>query len=575
MNTNNVTIVTGLWDLERGSIEGWGKRSFDDYKKRFFDLLKCDNAMVIYIPSFLREEVETIRQDKKTYIIIKENKDFESWNPFFSEIEKIRNSPDWIHYAGWLSGSPQAELKHYNAMMFTKTFMVNDASIINPFGHDYFFWLDGGITNTVNAGYFTKDRVLDKLPDYLNSTGKDFIHITYPYTANNEIHGFTRDGMNKYCQTDSVGYVARGGFFGGSKKTISEINGAYYNVMRDTLNDGFMGADECLFTILCHTHESLIHRFDISGNGLVFPFFEHLKSFDVNSPKSLAVEPSNFKPPLNHSSPKGSESTSLYILTYNSPEQLFTLIKSFDQVPNFLNSFSYKIILDNSTKEDVFNENKDIAIKNGFELIKKDNLGICGGRQFIAEHFENSNSDYMIFFEDDMFLNPPSEKGYCKNGFRKYIDNIVSKSLKIMVKNKLDFLKWSFTEFFGDNKTQWSWYNVPQKVRETHWPDYHKLPEHGLDPNAPLVHYNSINIEEDLTYATGNCYYCNWPVMVSKAGNQKMFLKTKWARPYEQTWMSHIFQETVAGNIKSAILLASPITHDRFVHYAAGERKES
>jgi len=173
--SENVTIVTGLWDLNRSSIEGWANRSFDTYKQRFFEFLETDVAMVIYIPSFLRGEVESIRKNKQTFIVIKENKDFESWNPFFKQINNIRTNPDWVNGAGWLSGSPQAQLEYYNAMMFTKMFMVNDASIINPFGHDYFFWVDGGLTSTVNKGYFTHDKTLNKLPNYVKYKKNKFL----------------------------------------------------------------------------------------------------------------------------------------------------------------------------------------------------------------------------------------------------------------------------------------------------------------------------------------------------------------------------------------------------------------
>lgn len=67
----------------------------------------------------------------------------------------------------------------------------------------------------------------------------------------------------------------------------------------------------------------------------------------------------------------------------------------------------------------------------------------------------------------------------------------------------------------------------------------------------------------------------NWPQIVTKQGNKKMFLNTKWAHPFEQTWMSHIYQETIKGEIKTGILLLSPTEHNRFDHYAGNLRKES
>ena len=54
-----------------------------------------------------------------------------------------------------------------------------------------------------------------------------------------------------------------------------------------------------------------------------------------------------------------------------------------------------------------------------------------------------------------------------------------------------------------------------------------------------------------------------------------MFLTEKWAHPYEQTWMSYMFQETKKGNLKPGLLLASPTEHDRFEFYDGKLRKES
>jgi hypothetical protein len=73
----------------------------------------------------------------------------------------------------------------------------------------------------------------------------------------------------------------------------------------------------------------------------------------------------------------------------------------------------------------------------------------------------------------------------------------------------------------------------------------------------------------------GEVYYCNWPQLVTKDGSQKMFLTTKWAHPFEQTWMSFMFQETRKGNLASGVLLLSPTDHNRFAHYDHSLRKES
>jgi hypothetical protein len=239
---------------------------------------------------------------------------------------------------------------------------------------------------------------------------------------------------------------------------------------------------------------------------------------------------------------------------------------------NYLDK-TQKYLLNNSTKEEHIPKYDELCEKYGFEQIRKNNIGICGGRQFIAEHFDTTDCDYMLFFEDDMFFYPKYE--VCRNGFSRFNPELYNKSLQIIKKENLDFLKLNFTELYGDNSTQWSWYNVPQHLREEYWPEKSKLPVQGLDPNAPKTKFEHIKIHDGVPYAIGDVFYCNWPQIVSKDGNKKMFLNTKWDYPYEQTWMSHMFQLTMKKELFGGILLMSPTEHDRFEYYQAEERREN
>jgi hypothetical protein len=144
-----------------------------------------------------------------------------------------------------------------------------------------------------------------------------------------------------------------------------------------------------------------------------------------------------------------------------------------------------------------------------------------------------------------------------------------------MLMDDFDFLKLTFTEVYFDNDKQCSWYNVPQNIRSRDWPHYDKLPVTGLDPNVPLTNFKNIRNLEGLTYIDGEVYYANWPMIVSKKGNKKMFIDTKLAHPFEQTWMSHMYQQTKEGKLNPAVLLAAPIWHDRIKYYKPEERREN
>jgi hypothetical protein len=559
---NKVTLVTGLWNIGRESLENGWSRSFSHYIDKFKQLLSVEENLIIFGDSELQKIVFEVRSPENTQFILRDL----SWfirNEYYDKIQKIRTDPKWYNQVGWLTESTQSKLEMYNPLVMSKVFLLHDAKILDKFDSEYMFWIDAALTNTVHVGYFTHDKVIDKLPN----TIKDFHFICFPYEANTEIHGFDFNEMVNYCGGAKVNKVARAGFFGGKKDSITQINSIYYSLLNETLDKGLMGTEESLFTIMVYKYPELIGYSEIEDNGLLGKFFEDLKNTEVKVKveKNETYNPSEFD----------TSKTALYVIGFNSPKQFETLIDSMLLYDSDFIHKPTKYLLDNSTDLSTTPRYKELCERYDFQHIKpKENLGICGGRQFIAEHFEATGFDYYFFFEDDMFFyNGPDSS--CRNGFPRYIKSIYQKSLRISNNESFDFLKFNFSEFFGDNSTQWSWYNVPQVVREKYWPNYSKLPQMGTDPNAPRVEYKNIKSYDGLAYATGEIFYCNWPQIVSRDGNKKMFLTDKWAHPYEQTWMSYMYQELKKDNLNFGLLLASPTEHNRFEHYEANLRKES
>ena len=555
----SLTLVTGIWDIGRGELsEGWS-RPYKHYLDKFESLLDTPNNMIIFGEASLKELVFTKRTEENTQFIERDVNWFKE-NEFFDKIQRIRTKESWYNQVGWLKDSTQARLEMYNPLVMSKVFLLHDAKILDKFNSEYMFWIDGGLTNTVHSGYFTHDKVFDKLPKYINK----FSFVCFPYNSETEIHGFEVNHLNKIAG-DKVNKVARGGFFGGPKNTISDINSIYYNLLSTTLSEGYMGTEESIFSIMCYKHSDMINYFQIEGNGLIGKFFEDLKNdeLEIKSEKKNSVITN-----------LDSSNVGLYVITFNSPKQFETLIDSIIEYDTDFLDKPKKFLLDNSSDLSTTEKYMELCEEYGFEHIKKDNLGICGGRQFIAEHAEENGFDFHFFFEDDMFFYNGKET-VCKNGFNRYVKNLYRKILDITKNEGFDFIKMNYTEFYGDNGTQWSWYNVPQSVREQFWPEKPSLPVRGLDPNAPKTKYEKIVSYEGIPYASGEVYYCNWPQVVTREGNKKMFLNTTWAHPFEQTWMSHIYQETKKGNIKPGLLLITPTEHNRFEFYEGHLRKES
>ena len=560
---DNLTIVTGLWNINRVG------RNFDHYLEHFDNFLKIPQNLFIYVPKELESFVWERRSSHNTFVKVYELEDVKNlYAPFWNKTQQIRTNPQWFNLAGWLPESPQASLEWYNPIVQSKMFMLNDVSVWNPFDTEYFFWLDAGITNTVPMTHLVNDNVLDKLTDY----GNPFLFLSYPYDADNEIHGFKIDSMNRYAGED-VKYVCRGGLFGGHKQQLNEANSTYYALLDKSMGEGLMGTEESLFSIMSYVEPDLYRRYELDGNGLIVKFTQAINDDNVIITKPNVKRINNNRKYTDRD--VNEVKTHLYMLTFNFPEQVLHTIESMKKTPEWLERPKL-FLLDNSTDESAKVRNREIASQYNFDYIDLGgNTGICGGRQAAAEHFHNSDADFMFFFEDDMTVNPPEVQGVCRNGFRKYIPNIYNLVHRIMLKDQFDFLKLSFTEVYFDNDKQCSWYNVPQDIRTRDWPHYDKLPVSGLDPNVPLTEFKNIRNMDGLTYVDGEIYYANWPMIVSKEGNKKMFIDTKWGYPYEQTWMSHMYQMTKKGDLHPALLLASPIWHDRIMHYKPEERREN
>jgi hypothetical protein len=548
----NTTLVTGIWDLNRGSAkEGWS-RGFDHYISHFKTLLESTNSIPMCV--FISPENEDIvweRRDKSNTVVIhhgreKFNSDF---FPFFNNVQLIRNKEDWYNQSGWLKDSTQASLEWYNPMVMSKMFMLHNAKIFNTFNTDYFFWIDGGITNTVHPGYFSHDHVIEKIEQLV----KKFLFICFPYETNSEIHGFNISGMKKFANSETVDRVARGGFFGGHKEYISEANELYYGLLRDTLDSGFMGTEESIFTLMTYLKPDTYQYEKIESNGLINFFFENVKNnaTKLEKHKNTRIQSTNNK-------------TILYINAFNSPEQLQMVIDSFEQYDKKFLTNTEKYIINNTTKDTLFAEYDTISNKYGFTEIRKGNLGICRARQLAAEHFKDIGAKYMMFFEDDMLID--LSENICSFGFKKCVPNLFDTIHRIMDLENYDFLKLSFSEFYGHNGEQWAWHNVPH---------HRKIEYFGNINQRPLTNFSKIKSVNKTPYAEGEIYYCNWPHIIDQEGNKKLFLDTTWANPFEQTWMSHIYSLTKEEKIKSAILLASPITHNRVHFYESHERKEN
>lgn len=507
-NKSNLCLVTALYDIKRGDLpsDGFG-RTFENYLESFKELLKVNYNLLVFCDESLNTFVQNnAKYPDKVRIV---NKSLEAiktqYFPWFDKVQQIRTNPDWKNQSGWMPDSPQSRLEFYSIITFLKQWLVHDASLYNHFDAKYYAWIDAGIAKTCNPTYYLTEDFEQKLINKL-SDGK-LLYLAFPYQADApEVHGFTKSKLNDYAGTVTE-YVCRGGFWAGHKDVIHEINDIYYNLLNDTLNNNLMGTEESIYTILSYQHKDKINVHMIESNGLVYKFFEDLRN-DVIIPKS--------------------EKLALYFLVFNTPKQFEITVKSWkDNYPDIFEK-SKKYVVNNSNDPDpsINEQYRKMFIENNMQEYKFDNIGITSGRQWVAEHFNASDHQYYVFIEEDMLAYPKDNNvQLCQSGFQRYHEGLFEKSIHILESEKLDFLRLTFSEFFGDCAISWSEINNSREHKDKFYPpkegyvETKKYQPNSL--NTPKV--IKLGIWKNLPYSIGNYHYSNWPILFNKSGNKKYF----------------------------------------------------
>lgn len=553
---NSITLVTSIFDIGRDKLGDFA-RPFSFYLDNICNLLKLNFNFVIFTDNKTKNLIKERAKTGKNVVFVEKTAEklFNDNIDIFSRLENIRKDEEWKSQADWLSKSPQANLKFYNPVVMSKVFQLHDASIYNFFNNEWVFWIDSGINSTVSNEYLNQ---IIGLPNLIKDK---FLFISFPYDTNTkEIHGFDRKILEEYAQ-ERVTAVCRGGFFGGHKDIISKINSEYYDLLNNISNEPTLGTEECIFSILPLLNKEDYIVAEINEDGLIYKFFDDIKNNSVKFRNKITTVEERLK----------NKKTALYILTFECPDQLAKTLVSFNHSYEFLTEPT-KIIVDNT--EDIFiaKKNKKLAEQYGCQYVKTErNLGVCGGRQFIAEHFNDSDFDFYFFFEDDMKISSSYKTD--SFGFPKYVNNLYKQCHEVLVKEGLDFLKISFEEFYSSHVTNMAFMNIDKETREKHYGDRKKTLS-----NLPPTNFKNIkkNGKDGLTYALSyDLFYSNWPCLFSREGNYKLFIEDKIEKPYEQIWMAKNFKLQKKGKMNVGVLLSSCIDHNRNSFYGESKRREN
>jgi hypothetical protein len=260
---------------------------------------------------------------------------------------------------------------------------------------------------------------------------------------------------------------------------------------------------------------------------------------------------------------------SLYVLTYNQPKQFALWCDSFLQTYPSTFAQCSKYVVNNSDNPFVRESYVALFKKYGCtEIHHKQNLGINDGRYLAARHFQENENEYMVFFEDDMLLHG-NDGARCESGFATYHENLFETSVAILEKEKLDYLKLNFTEVFGRNHDNYVW-RIFDALRSNSTGAGAKQ-ENG---HAGKTRIKYTGTEGGLSYAVGNYYYCNWPILFTKNANTIFFTK-QFAFNFEDLWIIMSYLLNDFEFLQSGCLFLSPVNHYRKYSYGDENRKEN
>ena len=217
-----------------------------------------------------------------------------------------------------------------------------------------------------------------------------------------------------------------------------------------------------------------------------------------------------------------------------------------------------RFLLDNSTSVETREGYDRLCELFGFTALRQGNLGITGGRVFCARHFDTlPQYDALYWFEDDMLLHAP-DAPLCRNGFRAHVAGL-DQAIKLIVRREhLDYLKLSFTQFFGDHHLNWAWYHVRRDLRERSFPD-------GTF-RTRILHSGA---EGGVSYIVGDVHFDNWPTYITRRGNALLFLTNDVPAAWEGCYMARAFELQQRGELRGArcwhrpSIITAPITIPR------------
>jgi adenylate kinase family enzyme len=175
---------------------------------------------------------------------------------YFEELKSIRgNSPMTLI---------PFSVKDIESFDLHKQKMLNSA--MEKYNSSYFYWVDAGMFSSFNVPHNINNYYFTKIPK------NNFYMSAFPYNPIKEIHGYNTKGLEEQCGV-IPNRVLRATIFGGSRDNIKKITKQFYQQVKTSLDLGYIGTEEAIYTILTYSDKSEI-EFLLMENGDINNFLK-------------------------------------------------------------------------------------------------------------------------------------------------------------------------------------------------------------------------------------------------------------------------------------------------------------
>jgi FkbM family methyltransferase len=240
----NLTLVTSLLPLMLDHNSDY--RSIYQRAHALLQSLNPAQRLIVYAPAGPAELAARERNPEFTFSIRRRLEELAA-----------QEHHGLIHEALIKSGHPNEDLKHEAMSLWlslSAPFLLNDASLYNPFGTDHFLWVDIDVVPVVAKGLDERLPEWSRVLEHLASDSRLWLPVGAA-PDREALEQATRLWLD--APLESVLFSVTGKALGGVKPAINAFNGVYYSCLDRLLRSGELCSTSEVLTLVAHSHRHL------------------------------------------------------------------------------------------------------------------------------------------------------------------------------------------------------------------------------------------------------------------------------------------------------------------------------